>query len=553
MDLYESDNFIKEKVTFDCSIKNCQINAKYKIRISNEEKSLGEFPYIETEELEADYKNQELNFETLNGIEYRFYQIQLFTIIIMKKNPGNDFYDKYKRQTVMASLVSSKGSKYERNLDENVTNSESFLIEVKAGKSLKNSETMEFFDSSILNYFKEGGKIKLLFFFDFFGKDNNIDLVKSSNIFYNLLVNFYNNCQLYTRGHEIYIFKTKENYIYDRSVISTIKSSREEDFLYFDKFENIKNYFINCLNKDILENQISISPFIENSLNEIEENFFNILIIFVRNLPEDIKIVLDKIEDIKNEDKSINIILINTGNKFSDYLSNTIKEYSNMILIENKDDSQELLLDITHYCLNEIGKNIREFKPKKQNYEDEDNNVHEINNKNIFISENYGGSINSFDENNEEKEEEENKEENEKENKINSESNSNINNNNRNNSSINNSSINNNREGKIFLKTSNTVINCLDNPYSHNKKINNVNNNKKSNLYNSKQNRYFQIKNSIPENINESDSEINKKEENINKEDNKYDESKMVDSKAKTDYTSLNNKVNSKYVLRDDD
>ena len=550
MDLYESDNFIKEKVTFVCSIKNCQINAKYKIRISNEEKSLGEFPYIETEELKADHKNQELNFETLNGIEYRFYQIQLFTIIIMKKNPGNDFYDKYKRQTVMGSLVSSKGSKYERNLDENDSNSETFLIEVKAEKSLKNSETMEFFDSSILNYFKEGGKIKLLFFFDFFGKDNNIDFVKSSNIFYNLLVNFYNNCHLYTRGHEIYIFKTKENYIYDRSVISTIKSSREEDFLYFDKFENIKNYFINCLNKDILENQISISPFIEKSLNEIEDNFFNILIIFIRNLPEDIKIVLDKIEDIKNEDKSINIILINTGNKFSDNLSNTIKEYSNMILIENEDDSQELLLDITHYCLNEIGKNIREFKPNKQNYEDNDNNVHETNNKNIFISENYGGSINSFDENNEE---EENKEGNEKENKINSESNSYLFDSNRNDNNINNSSINNNKEGKIFLKTSNTVINCLDNPYSHNKNINNVNNNKKSNLYNSKQNRYFKIKNSIPENINESDSEINKKEENITKEDNKYDEGKIIDSKAKTDYTSLNNKVNSKYVLRDDD
>ena len=551
MDLYESDNFIKEKVTFVCSIKNCQINAKYKIRISNEEKSLGEFPYIETEELKADHKNQELNFETLNGIEYRFYQIQLFTIIIMKKNPGNDFYDKYKRQTVMGSLVSSKGSKYERNLDENDSNSETFLIEVKAEKSLKNSETMEFFDSSILNYFKEGGKIKLLFFFDFFGKDNNIDFVKSSNIFYNLLVNFYNNCHLYTRGHEIYIFKTKENYIYDRSVISTIKSSREEDFLYFDKFENIKNYFINCLNKDILENQISISPFIEKSLNEIEDNFFNILIIFIRNLPEDIKIVLDKIEDIKNEDKSINIILINTGNKFSDNLSNTIKEYSNMILIENEDDSQELLLDITHYCLNEIGKNIREFKPNKQNYEDNDNNVHETNNKNIFISENYGGSINSFDENNEE--EEENKEGNKKENKINSESNSYLFDSNRNDNNINNSSINNNKEGKIFLKTSNTVINCLDNPYSHNKNINNDNNNKKSNLYNSKQNRYFKIKNSIPENINESDSEINKKEENINKEDNKYDEGKIIDSKAKTDYTSLNNKVNSKYVLRDDD
>ena len=563
MDSYESDDFIKEKVIFDCSIRNCQKNASYKIRISNEEKSLGEFPYIETKELKADHNNQELNFGTLNGIEYRFYQIQLFTIVIMKKNPLNNFYDNYKRQTIMASLVTSEDSIYERKLNEDDLDSEKVLIEVKLEENeekLRNSENMEFFDSRILNFFKEGGKIKLLCFFDFFGKDNDIDYVKSQNIFYNLLVNFYNNCHLYTRGHEVYIFKADKANKYYNSIISTMKSSREDDFLYFDKFENIKNYFIKCLNKDLFENQIfSISPFIEKSLTEIEDNFFNVLIIFIRNLPEDIKKVLDKIEEIKDENKSISIILINAGNKFSGYLSNKIRECSNIILIENKDVSCEKLLKITQTCLNEIGKNIKEFKPIKQNNDDDsNNNAHETKNKNIFFSNNYKSSLNFFEENIEEKEEE-NMEENEKDNKKSLVNNSNLIKSSKNNDNINNNSINNNKEGKFVLKTSNAVINSSEKPHFYSQRINNINNNQKSN-WNSHGSQYQY--HSILESINESDSERNKKEEeinlsnkDINKEDNKYkyDESKMVDSKAKTDHTSLNNKMKSKYVLSSDD
>ena len=391
MDFDENDNYFKEKVTFDCTIKNCQKNTSYKIRISNDENTLGDFPYKETEELKAEKNNATLSFKTLKGIKFIFNKQQLFTINIMKKPPFKNFYDNNKRQTVMASLVTSNNSIYERKVNDDDINSEIFSIEVKEEQSLMNSENMEFFDKSILNYFKKGGKLKLLFFFDLFGKDNsNEEFVKSANIFYNLLVNFYNHCRLYTREKEIYIYKLQE-------IQNSFNSLNEEYFNIFDDFQDIIKYFLNCLNKGLIEKQLSISSFIDISLNEIEKNFFNIVIIFIRNFPEDIKLALDKIEKIKNEKRSMNIILINTGNKFSSDLIEKIKEYSNIILIENQDDSQKVLLKITQTCLNKIGKNIIEFKKNKKN-----------DSREICISKNYGESYNDLEqiEENEEENEE---------------------------------------------------------------------------------------------------------------------------------------------------
>ena len=476
MDFDENDNYFKEKVTFDCTIKNCQKNTSYKIRISNDENTLGDFPYKETEELKAEKNNATLSFKTLKGIKFIFNKQQLFTINIMKKPPFKNFYDNNKRQTVMASLVTSNNSIYERKVNDDDINSEIFSIEVKEGQSLMNSENMEFFDKSILNYFKKGGKLKLLFFFDLFGKDNsNEEFVKSANIFYNLLVNFYNHCRLYTREKEIYIYKLQE-------IQNSFNSLNEEYFNIFDDFQDIIKYFLNCLNKGLIEKQLSISSFIDISLNEIEKNFFNIVIIFIRNFPEDIKLALDKIEKIKNEKRSMNIILINTGNKFSSDLIEKIKEYSNIILIENQDDSQKVLLKITQTCLNKIGKNIIEFKQNKK-YNDDDNK--ENNNKKIIsISENFGESYNDFEQS------EENQEENEKQTPKTS-----------------NSNIYNSGVGSI-----------LENPYCK--------------IY------------SIKESSHESCSEMSKKDEEKSQDKNndKYNDKKIVDSKAKTDYDSVNNK-----------
>ena len=467
MDFDENDNYFKEKVTFDCTIKNCQKNTSYKIRISNDEKTLGDFPYKETEELKAEKNNATLSFKTLKGIKFIFNKQQLFTINIMKKPPFKNFYDNNKRQTVMASLVTSNNSIYERKVNDDDINSEIFSIEVKEEQSLMNSENMEFFDKSILNYFKKGGKLKLLFFFDLFGKDNsNEEFVKSANIFYNLLVNFYNHCRLYTREKEIYIYKLQE-------IQNSFNSLNEEYFNIFDDFQDIIKYFLNCLNKGLIEKQLSISSFIDISLNEIEKNFFNIVIIFIRNFPEDIKLALDKIEKIKNEKRSMNIILINTGNKFSSDLIEKIKEYSNIILIENQDDSQKVLLKITQTCLNKIGKNLIEFKQNKKNDRRE-----------IYVSKNFGKSYNDFEHN------EENQEENKEQTPKTYDSN---------------------------INSSNNGF-TMENPYCS--------------MY------------PIKESLHESCSEMTKKDEekSQNKNNDKYNDKKIVDSKAKTDYESVNNK-----------
>ena len=543
MDINDNNDYFSEKVSFNCSIKNCQKNFLYKIIISNNEKSLGEFSYKETEELKAEKNKTTLNFKELNGIEFIFSQKQLFTIIIMKKSPFSPFYDSFQRQTIMASLVSSENSIYERKVNEKDINSEIFMIEVKEEESLRNSENMQFFDIGILNYFKKGGKLKLLFFFDFFGKDIiNDDFLKSANIFHNLVVNFYNYCQLYTFDKEAYIYKLKESQ-------NIFNSLTEEHFNIFNKFDDIKKYFLDCLNNGLIDKRLCISSFIDITLNEIEKNFFNIVFIFVRDLPEDIKIVLDKIEKIKNENNPMNVVFINAGNKFPDYLSNKIKEHTNIILIENQDDSQKILLNIAQTCLNQIRNNIIEFK-KNQNDKDEnvDNDNKTNNNKTILISDNFGASINSLENYNETHNKktilisdnfgasinsiENNKETHNKKNIfISGNYGASIN------SIENKNEINNNKDGKKVLKTSLSKSNLsnVENPWSNPKKESSI----------------------IPESSHESGYESSIIEEEKEKEEEKIEEKveekedkingkniekKIVDSKAKTEYTSVENK-----------
>ena len=543
MDINDNNDYSSEKVSFNCSIKNCQKNFLYKIIISNGEKSLGDFSYKETEELKAEENKTTLNFKELNGIEFIFSQKQLFTIIIMKKSPFSPFYDIFQRQTIMASLVSSENSIYERKVNEKDINSEIFMIEVKEEESLRNSENMQFFDIGILNYFKKGGKLKLLFFFDFFGKDIiNDDFLKSANIFHNLVVNFYNYCQLYTLDKEAYIYKLKESQ-------NIFNSLTEEHFNIFNKFDDIKKYFLDCLNNGLIDKRLCISSFIDITLNEIEKNFFNIVFIFVRDLPEDIKIVLDKIEKIKNENNPMNVVFINAGNKFPDYLSNKIKEHTNIILIENQDDSQKILLNIAQTCLNQIRNNIIELKKNQKDKDENDDNDNKTNNnKNIFISGNYGASINSIENNNETHN-----------NKtilisgnygasINSIENNNETHNKKNifisgnygasiNSKENKNEINNNKDGKKVLKTSLSKSNVsnVENPWSNPKKESSI----------------------IPESSHESGYETSRIDEEKEKEEEKIEEKveekedkingkniekKIVDSKAKTEYTSVDNK-----------
>lgn len=511
----EDTILVNEKVSFDCSIKNYKKDTFYKIRILNEDKSLGEFPYLETEELNSEEYNEKISFKTLNGINYVFSQRQLFKIKIMIKTPGNNQYDNYERLTLLSSLVSSPGSLYERKVNENEKNSEIFSIYVKPENNIYLSELGEYSNSGVLNFFKEGGKLKLFFYFDFLNKDLGNDYLKSQNIFYNLLVNFYNYCHLYTESHEVYIFEKNEKLGYSET--GSIISIYEGDFIEINVFNKIKEHFMNNLNKEHQEKQLNISPFIEKSMKEINNDNFIISIIFIRNFPEDITMILNKIKNSMIENAPIKFILINTGNKFSTDLSNQIEDFPNIILIEHRDESLDSLDNIVHTCLNKIATNISQFNP---NQRDNKNNK-----KNLVYSSNFIGSINSF---------EGDKDDEVKNSLISSSNNSIINNHNINiNTNINNSSGNKNEVKKI-LKSSDNLIDNIENPFSKNVAFHKYNNN-----------------NSIKESENEEDSESNKipKENNdslnlmINNKEKKDRQKKVIDSNAKTDYNSYNNKI----------
>ena len=560
---FNNDINIKENVSFICSIKNCRKNYFYKMKIINEEGTLGDFSSLETEELYNKNQKSEINFKPLKGIEFRFSQRQLYKIQIQKRKENDNFYETCERITVLSSLVSSPGSLYERKVDENDDYSEIFSIkmELDKNKNIFFSENFEFFDVS--EFFQKGGKLKLFFLFDFSHKNDINEYNHSQNIFYHLLVNFYNYCQIYTANHEVNLFgagvkpNSKSDFDSDNDS-DFIDLKTHFDYFMIDSFKRAEECFLNSLNEKFEENQLLINSFIENCDDMIENKFLNVLFIFLRYSPDDLNLALDKINEIKNKRNPLSIIIINVGESFSSYSINKIEQCSSVIYLEIKDKSQIQLNNIVQRSLNHIGNNINEFK----NYIKFDEEI---------IGENYNNGEDSVDmneyeqENNEENEEDEKKDDKHINKKyiLNS---SNINNNSLNNNhdfigekedSINQEKKN-NKNSKI-LRTSLTEIKNSDNstskiksknPYMLNAKkeiteIKESNNESDSGMskndkeLNNSNRKLFESTHSIFE------SEIKYSNQNINNDKDKEQKSqdKVIDSNAKTDFTSFNNKV----------
>ena len=123
---------IKETVSFICSLKKCKKNIYYKMTIINEEKTIGDFPFLETEEIYNEKENSNIHFKTsLKGIEFCFAKLQKFKIQIRKRESRYNNGDTFERLTIMSSLVTSPNQIYERKVNENDENSEIFSIELE--------------------------------------------------------------------------------------------------------------------------------------------------------------------------------------------------------------------------------------------------------------------------------------------------------------------------------------------------------------------------------------------------------------------------------------
>ena len=100
--------------------------------IINEEKTIGDFPFLETEEIYNEKENSNIHFKiSLKGIEFCFAKLQKFKIQIRKRESRYNNGDTFERLTIMSSLVTSPNQIYERKVNENDENSEIFSIELE--------------------------------------------------------------------------------------------------------------------------------------------------------------------------------------------------------------------------------------------------------------------------------------------------------------------------------------------------------------------------------------------------------------------------------------
>ena len=363
--MYNINNYnnINENVFFTCSIKNSKKDYYYKILILNEEKSLGNFTSLETEELLSKEENSTLEFKNqLKGIEYRFSERQLYIIEIQKRKANSSNIDSTKRMTVMASLVSSPNSIYERKLNQMEENSEIYSIKLNIN-SADNLYISEFnYAQSITDFFQNNGKLKLNFLFDFSHKNVDNNYLKSINIFYNFFVDIYNLCHFYTNNDELNMYGAGVEFNYAESVFKLkIDESDEKS----NHFEKIKKSFEYVLNKKFEKKELYISSFIEKCMNNIKyNNIFNVLFIFLRYIPHDIKDMINKIRKYKNNNLLFSIIIVGVGDKISDeeFLNSQISEFSNTKFIQIKDLSKNNLKEEVLCSLNHLGNNIIDLK-----------------------------------------------------------------------------------------------------------------------------------------------------------------------------------------------
>ena len=442
--MYNINNYndISENVFFTCLIKNTKKDYYYKILIINEEKSLGNFSTLETEELLSKEENSTLEFKNqLKGIEYRFSERQFYIIEIQKRKVNSSNIDSTKRMTVLASLVSSPNSIYERKLNQMDENSEIYAIKLNINIT-DNLYISEFnYNQSIVDFFQNNGKLKLNFLFDFSHKNADNNYLNTLTIFYNFLVNIYNLCHFYTINDELNMYGAGVEF---NSGEFVFKLNIEESDETSNHFENIQKSFLNVLNNKFDKKELYISSFIEKCKEDLEYNLFNSLFIFLRYIPHDIKDFVNKIREIKNKNLLFSIIIVGVGDKISDeeLIISQISEFSNTKFIQIKDLSKNNLKDEILCCLNHLGNNISELKRYVNNFR----KISDNNDNNSIIEEN----INNLSEEEKEKKVEENSDDSDQDNKL----------------IINPYANYKKNKDKILLETSNNVIqNCEYNPY----------------------------------------------------------------------------------------
>ena len=367
-----------EKIRLNFRIKKCQKDDYYQIKLSTEDKSLGNTQNFETEIIKCLEDGKEIVFQNFIEYIYHFDKKQKLRINIIKKILVGKNYklQESERHTVLASLVTSPNSTYERPL-KNDKNTDILCISLSKISSNDNDEY-----KSIFEYLKAGLKLSCFMSLDLSYGINGQNLLSTYNNYKKIINSIMNKISNYTKNeYFMYGFGANlKNKDLSNSLYKFIFNlNLEEDKSI--KFENFNKKFDNCLNYIVPEKKVCLSLMIKKITKDIfqyyDEKFYNVLFVLSRELTEDKDRQKTIDAFIESGYLPLTIIIIGEGKnnfenmkglfnrKIKQSSQGMIKNRDNVIFISYSDDFKENSDLLSEWCLREISKQMLQFYKKK--------------------------------------------------------------------------------------------------------------------------------------------------------------------------------------------
>ena len=365
-----------EKIRLYFSIKNCQKDDYYQIKVTNEDPSLGNINKFETENLKCLEEGKELLFQ--KNIEYNYYfsKKQKLTINFLKsiKEGSNYNIKENVRHTFLSSLVVAPNSLYERPLNPKISNSE--LLCIKLTKIIPDTQSKQ--NESIFDYLNVGLKLSCFVAMDCSQGINQQKIEKSFKNYKKIINSIKDKIANYTKD---------EYFIYGYGANLRNKDLSNELYKYIfninldeDKsihFANFLQIYDNCLNYIISEKKVCLSLMVKKITKDIfryyDERYYNIFFILARELTDasDKQNTIDAF--IESGYLPLTIIIIGEGQnnfesmkelfgkKVKQSSNGMLKNRDNIIFINFSEEFNENHELLAEWCLREISKQMIDF------------------------------------------------------------------------------------------------------------------------------------------------------------------------------------------------
>lgn len=362
-----------EIVRLNFSIKNCQKDDYYQIKVTNEDPSLRSIKKFETENLKCLEEGKELIFK--NTIEYNYYfnKKQKLTINFLKSiKEGNNYNIKENvRHTFLSSLVVAPNSIYERPLNPKINNSE--LLSIKLTKINYGAQSKK--NESIFDYLTVGLKLSCFVSIDCSQGTNKQKIEKSYKNYKKIINSIKDKIANYTKD-EYFIYGYGAN-LRNRDISNELYKYIFNINLEEDKsihFANFIQIYDNCLNYIISEKKVCLSLMVKKITKDIfrfyDERYYNIFFILARELTDasDKQNTIDAF--IESGYLPLTIIIIGEGEnnfesmkelfgkKIKQSSNGMLKNRDNIIFMNFSDDFNENSELLAEWCLREISKQM---------------------------------------------------------------------------------------------------------------------------------------------------------------------------------------------------